>query len=523
MAELSLEQKRAIAIASARLRAQEPQQIGEGEKTLTQEALETASNIAQGTPRAASMLARGIAAPAVGAIGGGAIGGPVGALAGSLAVPAGDILAAGYNALAPEQYQVQYPSAAVQNLLTKAGMPVPESMGERALVAGGGALGGVGGQVGALGRLATTAETQTGRNIAEQLAQAPGRQVAAAAPAGIASSAVGEATDSPTLGMLAGGIAALPFATGATSRLTQKPSIADLKLQAGEQYDIAKLSNFQFKNNEFKKNAIGIQNTLKQEGFDKDLHPSVNAAINRLVKDGTPKTLQNVETLRKIAKAPGASINADERRLAQIMVDKLDDFIDNAQPNQIVAGKNTDANKVLKDARQLWSQAKKGEILQDVFNTAELRADANFSQSGMENALRRKLVNLADNKKLMRTFTKQEQQDIINVAKGGPIQNALRLAGKLAPTGVVSGGGAVGLGYLAGGPVGAVAAPLIGGASRYGATQLGLKNFEDLQRRILTGGQSTRPNLTPSGAVVGRGLLGDFQPDPLLDLLGQEQ
>jgi hypothetical protein len=473
--------------------------------------------------RGASMLARGIAAPAVGAIGGGMIGGPVGALAGSLAVPAGDLLAAGYNALAPEQYQVQYPSAAVQNLLTRAGMPQPETMTERGLVAGGGALGGVGGQVGALGRLATTAQTQTGRNVAEQLAQAPSRQLAAAAPAGITSSVVGEATDSPTLGMIAGGISALPFAVGASSRLTQKPSIADLKAQAGEQYDIAKLSDFQFKNNAFKKNAIDIQNTLKQEGFDKDLHPNVNAAINRIVKDGTPKTLQSVETLRKIAKAPAASLNADERRLAQIMIEKLDDFVENAQPNQIMAGKGTEANKVLKDARQLYSQAKKGEILDEIFNSAELRSEANYSQSGMENALRRKLVNLADNKKLMRTFTKEEQADIIKTAKGGPIQNTLRWAGKLSPSSVIAGAGGSYLGASLLGPAGAVIAPAVGAASKYGATQIGLKNFNDLQRRLLTGGQATRPELSPSSAVIGRGLLGDFQPDPFLQRLQEEQ
>jgi len=471
--------------------------------------------------RGASMLARGLAAPTVGAIGGGMVAGPVGALAGSLAVPAGDLLTAGYNALAPKQYQSQYPSTAIQNLLTKAGMPEPESMFERGLVSGGGALGGVGGQIGALGKLATAAQTQTGRNIAEQLSQAPSRQLAASVPAGTASQVVGESTDSPILGMLAGGLASAPFAAGATSRLTQKPSVNDLKAQASEQYDIAKLSGFQFKNNAFKKNAIDIQTTLKQEGFDKDLHPNINAAINRLVKDGTPKTLQNVETLRKVAKAPAASINADERRLAQIMIEKLDDFVENAQPSQIMTGKDTNANKVLKDARQFYSQAKKGEILDDIFNSAELRSEANYSQSGMENALRRKLVNLADNKKLMRTFTKEEQKDIIETAKGGPIQNTLRWAGKLSPSSVIAGAGGSYLGASLLGPAGAVIAPMVGAASKYGATQLGLRNFEDLQRRLLTGGQYVSPEIGPSSAVIGRGLLGDFESDPMLKKLGQ--
>jgi len=465
------------------------------------------SGVTEQAGNALSMLARGMAAPTVGAIGGGMLAGPVGALAGSLAVPAGDVLTAGYNALAPEDYQIQYPSTAIQNLLTKAGMPVPESMTDRALMAGGSALGGAGGQLSGLSKLATTAQTQTGRNIAEQLSQAPARQLAASAPAGAVSQAVTETTDSPALGMAAGVATALPFGFGASSSLSKKPSIADIKDQASKQYDVAKLSGLEFKNNAFKKNAVEIQKTLMQEGLDKDLHPSVNAALNRLVKDNAPKTLQNVETLRKIAKAPASSINADERRLAQIMVEKLDEFVDNAQPNQLVSKQDINAPAALKNARKLWSQAKKAEILDDVFNSAELTATANYSQSGMENALRRKLVNLANNKRLMRTFTPDERKAITEAAKGGKMQNALRLVGKLAPTGVVSGGGSVGLGYLLGGTTGAAAFPALGGLARAGASQIGLRNFDALQRRLLTGTTPIDAPLSPAGAIAGRGLL----------------
>lgn len=460
--------------------------------------------IGEDLTRGASMVARGLAAPTIGAVGGGLVGGPAGALAGSLAVPAGDIVASGLNALLPEQYEVGYPSTAVQNLLTKAGLPEPESMLERALVTGGSALGGTAGQLSGLSRLAQTATSPVGRNIAEQLSQAPARQIAASLPAGTVGQLTTEATGSPIAGTIASAVTAVPFALGAK---TPSPTVEQVKQAAKEQYDVAKLSGLEFKNNAFKKNAIDIQKTLIAEGFDKDLHPSVNAAINRLVKDGTPKTLQNVETLRKIAKAPASSINADERRLAQIMVDKFDNFVENAQPNQLVSKKDFNATSVLKDARKLYSQAKKGELLDDIFNSAELRAEANFSQSGMENALRRRLVNLADNKKLMRTFTPDERKAITDAAKGGSIQNALRFVGKLAPTGIVSGGGSVGLGYLAGGPTGAIAAPLIGSAARYGAEKIGLRNFENLQRQLLTGQQPTTTGLSPAGAVMTRGLL----------------
>jgi hypothetical protein len=507
MAELTLEQQKAIALANARLRAQQQSGMDNEDVMSNQEQPVKEQNMAQQAGGALSMLARGMAAPTIGAIGGGALGGPVGALAGSLAVPAGDVLTAGYNALAPEDYQIQYPSTAIQNLLTKAGMPVPESMTDRALVAGGSALGGAGGQLSGLSRLATAAQTQTGRNVAGQLSQAPARQLAASAPAGAASQAVTEATDSPTLGMAASAATALPFGFGAASSLAKKPSIDDIKTQASQQYDVAKLSGLEFKNNEFKKNAIQIQKTLTEEGLDKDLHPSVTAALNRLVKDNTPKTLQNVETLRKIAKAPASSINADERRLAQIMVEKLDDFVDNAQPNQLVSKQDLNAPAALKNARQLWSQAKKAEILDDVFNSAELTATANFSQSGMENALRRKLVNLANNKKLMRTFKPDERKAITDAAKGGSIQNALRLVGKLSPTGIVSGPASAGIGYLFGGPVGALAVPGAGILGRTAAERIGLRNFDALQRRLLTGNAPQVQQLSAPLTVTSRGLL----------------
>ena len=127
---------------------------------------------------------------------------------------------------------------------------------------------------------------------------------------------------------------------------------------------------------------------------------------------------------------------------------------------------------------------------------------------------------LADNPKALRTFTKEEQNAIKLAAKGGPTQNLLRFVGKLAPTGVVSGGGSVGLGYLAGGPIGAVVTPVVGGLARKGAEQLGLRNIEQLRNRLATGN-------TPIPQVSTRGLIGARELaapiiNPITGLLSEE-
>ena len=450
--------------------------------------------------RGLSSVARGAAVPLTGAAAGGALAGPAGAVAGSLALPAAELITKGLNAVLPDKYDIPSPTAQVEKGLTRLGFPQPETQTERALQVGGGALGGVGGQVGALGQLAQTAASPVARGVAQTLSQQPARQVAAALPVGATSQYVAEETGSPTLGMATGIAAGIPFAMGAKGTL-QAPTVQELKGQAGQQYKFAEDVGALFKQKPYNQFASNLEKTLTKEGLDKTLQPRVFAALER-IKDtkGGNVSLENMEILRRISQAAGSSADASERRLASILVDNLDDFVETAQPGQLAKG-SSEAVRALTDARDLWKRAKKTEIIDDLVSSADLRAEANFSQSGMENALRRKLVNLADNSKALRAFTKEEQNAIKVAAKGGPTQNLLRFVGKLAPTGIVSGGGSVGLGYLAGGPIGAIGLPLAGGIARQGATQLGLRNIEQLRNRLATGN-------APIPQVSTRGLIG---------------
>ena len=469
--------------------------------------------------RGLSSVARGAAVPLTGAAAGGALAGPAGAVAGSLALPAAELITKGLNAVLPDKYDIPSPTAQVEKGLTRLGFPQPETQTERALQVGGGALGGVGGQVGALGQLAKTAASPVARGVAQTLSQQPVRQVAAALPVGATSQYVAEETGSPTLGLAAGVAAGIPFAMGAKGTL-QAPTVQELKGQAGQQYKFAEDVGAVFKKNSYNQFANKLESTLAKEGLDKALQPRVFAALER-IKDtkNSNVTLENMEILRRISQAAGSSADASERRLASIMVDNLDDFVETAQPSQLAKG-SSEAVSALTDARELWKRAKKTEIIDDLVASAELRAEANFSQSGMENALRRKLVNLADNPKALRAFTKEEQNAIKVAAKGGPVQNVLRLVGKLAPTGAISAGISGGAGFVFGGPYGAVGLPLIGGASRLGATQLGLRNIEQLRNRLATGNVPI-PQVTPRSLIGAREVAAPII-NPITGLLSEE-
>lgn len=161
------------------------------------------------TDQYSGAVTRGLAAPMIGAAMGAPLG-PVGMLAGSLAVPAGDALSSLINAISSgvgSEKRITPPSQAIQQLLTRAGVAQPETTGGRMIESGVGALGGAAATLPGLARMATTAVTPMGRAIAAQMAERPGAQLATAIPAGAAAQLTAEKTQ-PYLGdtgaMLAG-------------------------------------------------------------------------------------------------------------------------------------------------------------------------------------------------------------------------------------------------------------------------------------------------------------------------------
>lgn len=487
--------------------------------------------------RGAQLLARGAAPVAAGAGIGAMVGGAPGALIGSMAVPIADAATLIGNELnkgnlAVENYlrnmlgmdkrqnaPTQMPSQAISQGMAKLGLPEPTSMGERAVEAAGGGLAGVGSQLPALGRLATTAATQAGRNIAGSMAQAPLAQTLVSAPSAATGQMVGEATDNPLLGMLAGG--AVGAAGGIRGQVREvAPTAGQLKDLSELQYAKATKAGVVVSPESLKSKIPTFTGALKDAGYDPGLHPQINAVIDRLnIETETPKTLKELETLRRIVKAPTKTFdNPDQQRVAYALLDEFDDYVKNLDPKDLVgkAKESKTATDALSQARNLYARSKKSDVMSDILERAEIKAGANFTQSGLENALRQELKALALNKKRISQFTQTEQDAIKAAAKGGNIQNVMRSIGKYAPTSPIpsslGGGAGAGIGAMIGGVPGAVIGgalvPAIGGAGRAIATKMGLDRMSNIQDMVALG---RMPEVQPRTRLMGvtgiRGLL----------------
>lgn len=454
------------------------------------------------------IAARGAAPVAAGTAGGFMVGGAPGALAGGLALPLAEVGTQAANVLLPENYQIPSPTGAVESLLTRLGLPNPETMGERALQVGSSALTGLGGQLQALPSVAKTAQTELGRFLATEFSKAPSRQLAAAAPSAAVGQAVGEVTGSPAAGMVAGMGTGAAFGIGA--RQTTAPSRSEIASQASKSYEAARQAGIAFDPQKFSGNMSKIATDLRQEGYTPTGYPKIEAAIKELTAT-TPKDFTELQALRKIIQNSQASADAAERRLASILKDKFDDYILNAPQSDLVGTNTKTGVAVWKQARDQYNRQMKGEIFENMLENAQLDA-SKFTQSGTENSLAQQLRQLAKNDKKMRLFTKEEQTAIKSAAKGSTVQNMLKFYGRFAPTSAIPAG-------FAGGA--AVYEPTIGlpfaaGAigSRYGATKMRERSVQDLADIMRAGrGATVPPNLVP--AVTGtRGLLSPLNVTP---------
>jgi hypothetical protein len=287
------------------------------------------------------------------------------------------------------------------------------------------------------------------------------------------------------------------------------PSAADLKTQATAAYKSAENAGVVFQPQRYATAVDDWFTSAANRGLDPTLTPNSVAAFKRLEElKGIPLSLQTLEQQRKIlnnaSKLAASSKNSADEAIANSAIRKLDAFVQD-NTNVLFSGGNPDAAaKALQEARGLWRRAAKSEQIADVLSRAEIRS-GQYSQSGMENALRTEFRQIAMNPKKLRGFTDAEQAAIKKVATGGSMENILRLAGKFAIRGPISGG--VVAGTAAMNPTAAAALALAGEVAKRGAGRMTINNAKMVDALIRSGGQLPAGNISQAQKLIIDSLL----------------
>jgi hypothetical protein len=298
-----------------------------------------------------------------------------------------------------------------------------------------------------------------------------------------------------------------------TAERPKIPSTEELAKAAEQAYQRADAAGVVIAPHSVKRAVNSIREAATRENLNPKLHPKTAAAVEHLEQvaaEGKLVSLKEADQLRQVVKDAQTSIDRADRRMASIVLKRYDDYLQELGPRDTLAGDAPEAVAALKEARALYRRKSNAEVIDDIIRKAEIDSQGKYTQAGLEHAYRSEFKKLANNKRLIRTFSPEQRAAIEQVVKGGKITNALRNLGKFDPA---KGGMGAKLGGITGGSLGAAIGGITGGVAGAGAGagggyllgQAALGTVAHLAARGAT--RRTARNVERAReALVGRGL-----------------
>lgn len=335
----------------------------------------------------------------------------------------------------------------------------------------------------------TVGQAAVGSGLAGTEAAVKGEDIGRAMGIGALSGAVGNVVGE---GLSAG----LSKAAGLANPKPVIPSAEQLTAAKSAAYDAAEKAGVVYTPDAMRALGNRLQKDFAEFGFDPALQPRAAAALNRVMQEAENNvTLKGLDTVRKVASGAYEPGNKANNALVQKVIQGIDDLIANPQQGQVLMGDAAAGGAAIKQARDLASRLAKSEALDRAVQKADLRAASTGSGGNVDNAIRQNVRGLLEKQ---RGLTPDEMAAMETVVRGTPAQNALRLAGKLSP----SGNGlmaALGVGATAVNPMMAIPAGLGLGAKTLADKTTG-SNVQKLAELIRAGGSRSAVE-APKNAV----------------------
>lgn len=357
-----------------------------------------------------------------------------------------------------------------------------------------------GGGEGSIGRIAAAGGAKAAAKEA-----ATGVAKYAVAPA-VASEAAGEATQGTALepiARLGGAVLAGGVAGAKKAEISGALSTDEWRSVASKAYGDAKAAGVGVKPTSFDRMVSNAENDLHDEGYRAALHPQIKAVLDDMrASKGVPQSFEELDQMHRLAARQTTNIDADTRRIAGILAGKIDDYMENLKPRDLIAGDPSMAFTALTKGRDAWRRMRTGERIDTMIQKAKDVAGKNYTAAGYQTALKQVFGRFKwQGDKLRPEFKRlsNEEKMLVNGIIGGA--NALRLIGKFNFRNPVVAAlmGALGVVH----PAFAGGALAIGEAARHASAKMTEAKVNQLNE-VIRGGKRTPGRLgSPQGAVLG--------------------
>ncbi len=206
------------------------------------------------------------------------------------------------------------------------------------------------------------------------------------------------------------------------------------------------------------------------------IFPGVGSVVDDMrAQSGRPWTLEDLHAWQQqLGAIVSKAATPKEKSLAHAIMGEIDDYIYKAAEKDMIGDANPRQMAwAFKQAKEQWAAMHRGRILQEAMENAGLNADSAGSGQNVQNALAQAYKAILKNKAARKAFSKEELAAIRKTVSIRGKAGALRLVGKMGPSGLnmavtlpamAAGVGTGGVGLL--GVGGYVAAGTVGWLSR---------------------------------------------------------
>lgn len=323
-------------------------------------------------------------------------------------------------------------SQAIQSMLPEIAFREPETKPQRIISAGAEAA--TGGKVIAnkLSELTSILGPSRTKNVLTELGRKENVQAAVAAGSAITPQTAFEyfgVTDPTQLALL--GVAGGVTTAGGAAAIRGKPlTSTQLRETSTKRYGEAEASGVIFAPQSYD-NVVA---TIRQRLADSAYNPRSESPIKNVLaaldeKKGMPLDAKEFDKLRQISNDAAASNDRATKRLAKIVIKELDNFVDNAKPNDIVSGNLAQYQGAIKSARDAYARAMRGEEVEELIRRAQL---AGGSTADYRREFRN-FRNSRDFRKRIKSFTPEQIAAIEKTAETGGYIDILDRIGELSP------------------------------------------------------------------------------------------
>lgn len=479
--ELTLQQKKALALGAARKRAAEAASANSGNAPSTPE---FDAALADASARSQSLAMPEPAGPDLAGSTAATLGGMVNAIpvVGPLAQNVSDAMMGVGAAVTGGDYNDTVEGLRARREELAAANPIAKTAGEFGTLVGGYSLAaklpvaanalGLTGNTGT--QMLNSGLSTLGLGTADNIArgQAPTEALTNAAGPAAISAAIPGATAVLKGGAqaVADGVTNLAQRAVTSEAIKGAPGAQALKEVARSMFTNSKGSGLSIKTDYLASRLQSLAQKADDELIDSELDaPAVRAfnifadRIGKAFESGKGMSLGELHNLRQIAQDIVITGKGNRTsRFAGQLVDEIDDIVENLAPNQLnlpanqIGSANIDAGQKLLDGIETWGRARRVDLVEEAIASAQNAAGG--LQAGLRNEFRKLLKPATRN-----LFSPQEIEAIQAVANGSNASNLMRLVGSF---GFDFGSGRNMLGGTIGATVGGIPGVIVGSGAR---------------------------------------------------------